>query len=186
MHKRKAVAKDWFGNDDEDTVRGKLEFFQQTEYDVTDIEAMLEGLNRKSSAYHIHMTPIEMDLEFPCEATTLYDTFNPLNITKAPLPGDGTGDQYEVGNLSGKFGTLENRNRFFRTFNDTLLPLFGYRSIIGRSVIIYKKNRNMRWACSTIERGYAPSEARELRAIASFHHPYGFAYGYIRMVKFYS
>lgn len=39
-----------------------------------------------------------------------------------------------------------------------------------------------RWACSTIERGYAPSDATELRAIASFHHPQGFAYGYIRMV----
>jgi len=36
--------------------------------------------------------------------------------------------------------------------------------------------------CSSIERGYAPSEARELRAIASFHHPGGFAYGYLRMV----
>lgn len=37
--------------------------------------------------------------------------------------------------------------------------------------------------CSSIERGYAPTEARELRAIASFHHPGGFAYGYVRMVK---
>jgi hypothetical protein len=41
----------------------------------------------------------------------------------------------------------------------------------------------MRWACSTIERGYSPSEARELRAIASFHHPDGYAYGYLKMVK---
>jgi hypothetical protein len=39
----------------------------------------------------------------------------------------------------------------------------------------------MRWACSTIERGYSPSEARELRAIASFHHPDGYAYGYLKM-----
>lgn len=36
--------------------------------------------------------------------------------------------------------------------------------------------------CSTIERGYAPSEAREIRAMASFHNPNGFLYGYIRMV----
>lgn len=39
-----------------------------------------------------------------------------------------------------------------------------------------------RFACSTIERGYAPSEAREIRAMASFHNPNGFLYGYIRMV----
>lgn len=41
-----------------------------------------------------------------------------------------------------------------------------------------------RWTCATVERGYAPTEARELRAIASFHHPNGFAWGYIRMVRF--
>lgn len=39
-----------------------------------------------------------------------------------------------------------------------------------------------RLACSTIERGYAPSEAREIRAMASFHNPNGFLYGYIRLV----
>jgi len=37
--------------------------------------------------------------------------------------------------------------------------------------------------CSTLERGYSPSEARELRAIASFHHPTGYAYGYIKMTQ---
>lgn len=40
-----------------------------------------------------------------------------------------------------------------------------------------------RWACATIERGYSPAESRELRAIASFHHPLGFVYGYVRMVS---
>jgi len=40
----------------------------------------------------------------------------------------------------------------------------------------------VRWACSTIERGYSPADASELRAIASFHHPQGFVYGYIRLV----
>jgi len=44
---------------------------------------------------------------------------------------------------------------------------------------MYGVNRLM---CSTIERGYAPSEAREIRAMASFHNPNGFLYGYIRMV----
>jgi len=43
-------------------------------------------------------------------------------------------------------------------------------------------NDGNRLVCSTIERGYAPSEAREIRAMASFHNPNGFLYGYIRMV----
>ena len=37
-----------------------------------------------------------------------------------------------------------------------------------------------RWACASIGWGFDPDEAREVRAIASFHHPDGFAWGYIR------
>ncbi|XP_012281553.1 uncharacterized protein LOC105700357 [Orussus abietinus] len=185
VYRRKAVVKDWFGNGEEATVRGKLEIIQQSEYDVTDVEVDLEGLNGKMRGYHVHTTPVEIDLAFPCEGTSLYGTWNPLNVNilKVPPPGEGTTDQYEMGDLSGKFGTLENRKRYRAVYNDTMLPLFGPRSILGRSVVIHKKDKDLRWACSTIERGYAPSEARELRAIASFHHPQGFAYGYIRMTQ---
>ncbi|XP_024941705.1 uncharacterized protein LOC107268693 isoform X2 [Cephus cinctus] len=185
VHRRKAVVKDWFGNGQDTSVRGKLEFIQQSEYDVTDVEVNLEGLAAEMSGYHVHMTPVEVDLEFPCEATTLYGHWNPLNVNTStvPPPASGTIDQYEMGDLSGKFGTLDNRKKYSTIYNDTMLPLFGPRSILGRSIVIHKKDKNLRWACSTIERGYAPSEARELRAIASFHHPYGFAYGYIRMTQ---
>lgn len=54
MYRRKAVAKDWFPNGFDLTVRGKLEFLQQTEYDITDVEVGLEGLD-DVSGYHIHM-----------------------------------------------------------------------------------------------------------------------------------
>lgn len=185
LYRRKAVAKDWFGNGKDVPVRGKLEFVQQTEYDVTDVEVNLDGLTGKMSGYHVHMTPVETDLEFPCEGTSLYGHWNPLevNANTAPASGEGTTDQYEMGDLSGKFGTLENRKKYTTTYNDTMLPLFGPRSILGRSIVIHKKEKNLRWACSTIERGYSPSEASELRAIASFHHPQGFAYGYVKMTQ---
>ncbi|KOB77456.1 Uncharacterized protein OBRU01_03637 [Operophtera brumata] len=48
---------------------------------------------------------------------------------------------------------------------------------------LLSKSREGRWACSSIERGYSPSEAREIRGIASFHHPGGFAWGYVRMTQ---
>jgi len=48
------VVKDWYGNGDVTPVRGKIEFFQQTEYDVTDIEIDIEGLI-DNSGYHVHM-----------------------------------------------------------------------------------------------------------------------------------
>lgn len=54
MYRRKAVAREWFPNGDTLTVRGKIEFLQQTEYDVTNVEVDLQGLIR-NSGYHIHM-----------------------------------------------------------------------------------------------------------------------------------
>ncbi|XP_043461697.1 uncharacterized protein LOC122498151 [Leptopilina heterotoma] len=185
VYRRKAVVRNWFSSSEPKTAGGKIEFIQQTEYDLTNVEVNLEGLSKLSSGYHIHMTPIEMDLEFPCEESSLYGHWNPLKVDpkNVPLSEEGTTDQYEMGDLSGKFGTLDNRNRYSVTYNDTMLPLFGPRSILGRSVVIHKKEKNIRWSCSTIERGYAPSEARELRAIASFHHPDGYAYGYIRLTQ---
>ncbi|KAF0313185.1 hypothetical protein FJT64_016243 [Amphibalanus amphitrite] len=38
----------------------------------------------------------------------------------------------------------------------------------------------LRWMCGNILWGYSPAEARQVTAIASFHHPHGYAWGYIR------
>lgn len=101
----------------------------------------------------------------------------------SPPPRNGSVDEYEMGDLSGKFGTLDGSEHFEDSYNDTNLPLFVYNNILGRSIVIHKKRKNARWACSTLERGYSPSEAREIRAIASFHNPLGYAYGYMRMTQ---
>ncbi|XP_052752768.1 uncharacterized protein LOC113514487 isoform X1 [Galleria mellonella] len=184
LHRRKAVVRDWFGNGDEVALRGKIEMIQQSEYDVTNVQVTLEGLDDVKN-YKIHPVPVERELEFPCEKTTIYDTYNPFNVNKSlsPPPTKGTADQYELGDLGDKYGLLEDARTFTTTYNETQITLYGPYSIIGRSVAFHKKSRDRRWACSSIERGYSPSEARELRAIASFHHPGGFAYGYIRMTQ---
>ena len=90
--------------------------------------------------------PVEIDLEFPCEGTSLYGHWNPLNVNpnKSPPPAEGTPDQYEMGDLSGKFGTLDNKRKYISTYNDTLLPLFDSKSILGRSIVIHKKEKNLR------------------------------------------
>ncbi|KAJ8709474.1 hypothetical protein PYW08_009478 [Mythimna loreyi] len=182
LHRRKAVVRDWFGNGEAAPLSGRLELTQQSEYDVTNVHVALDGLVDVHN-YKIHVVPVEKDLEFPCERTTLYDTFNPFHVNKStsPPPTKGTADQYELGDLGSKYGLVESRslNTFY---NETQLSLFGPHSILGRSVVLHRK-KNRRWACSSIERGYSPSEARELRAIASFHHPGGFAWGYIRLTQ---
>lgn len=164
-------------------MKGKLEMLQQSEYELTNVEVNLKGL-MDNSGYHVHITPVEGDLEFPCESSTLYGHWNPRNIDpkSSPIPATGSTDQYEIGDLSGKFGPLDGLKEYETSYNDSRLPLFGYESIIGRSIVIHKREKMLRWACSSLERGYSPSEAREIRAIASFHNPNGFAYGYFRFV----
>lgn len=158
--------------------------YQETPYDLTNVEVTLKGLE-KVRGYHVHVTPVEMQLTFPCEDSTLYGHWNPLNINpkSSPAAGHGTPEQYEMGDLSGKWGTLSGLTHASLTYNDSQLALLGPSSIIGRSVVIHKEEDNARWACATVERGYASTEARELRAIASFHNPGGFAYGYVRFTQ---
>lgn len=62
-----------------------------------------------------------------------------VDPTSSPRAYLGTPDQYEMGDLSGKFGTLDNHTIYKTTYNDTMLPLFGPRSILGRSIVIHKK-----------------------------------------------
>ncbi|RXG69330.1 Superoxide dismutase [Cu-Zn], partial [Armadillidium vulgare] len=166
----KGVVNKWQSSDRESEVKGKVEFIQDTPFDITNTEVDLQGLKRIASGYHVHMVPVVNDLTFPCAASSLYGHFNPLNATDFPAPNVGTDDQYESGDLSG-------------SYNDSNLQLFGVNSILGRSVLIHKQEQSERWFCGSIGWGYAPSEARQVAAIASFHHPKGFAWGYIRLTR---
>lgn len=54
LYRRKAVAKDWHANGEPLTVAGKVEFLQQTEYDITNMDVDLEGLTGVSD-YTVHV-----------------------------------------------------------------------------------------------------------------------------------
>ena len=177
---RKASGRNWRNN----------KSFQPTLWLSSAVEVVaplcLPDLKFINLSYTLFQAPVLEDQEFPCEESSLYGHWNPYNVNPSlsPLPAVGTSDQYELGDLSGKFGKLDGLGSLHAVYNDTRLPLFGTSSVLGRSVVINKKDKNVRWSCSSIERGYAPGEARELRAIASFHHPHGYAWGYIRMVGY--
>ena len=61
----------------------------------------------------------------------------------------GTVDQYEIGDLSGKYGTIGNRDDLSLVYYDYNLPLFGGNSILFRSLVIHYNNGS-RWACTNI------------------------------------
>lgn len=170
------MANDWHGNGIPIGLRGKLEFFQQSEYEITSIDVNLKGLS-EASGYEIHLASVQSELEFPCEASTLQGRWSP---PFAMSSNKSLEERHELGDLSGRFGALDRRVDYKASFNDTSISLYGYQSIVGRSIVIFKREKHRRWACSTFDRSYNPKDTREIRAIASFHNPKGYAYGYMR------
>lgn len=181
-YRTKAVAKTWFGNGQVIPLKGRLEFIQASPMDPTHVLVDLHGLNGIANAYHVHQVSVQGQNEFPCTGEAIGGHFNPSNWdpSESPKPTRGTVDQYEVGDLSGKHGLLKDMQEIREIYNDTNLPLSGYNAVLGRSIVIHKKHKAERWACASIGWGFDPDEAREVKAIASFHHPNGFAWGYIR------
>ena len=64
----------------------------------------------------------------------------------------GTDDEYEVGDLSGKYGTFLNLSSYRGIHVDYNLPLFGKNSIQGRSIVIHKMKvmGSARWVCADV------------------------------------
>lgn len=54
LHRRKAVVRDWFGNGSPAPLKGRIEFTQQSEYDVTNVHVALDGLDDVNN-YKIHI-----------------------------------------------------------------------------------------------------------------------------------
>ncbi|XP_050440615.1 uncharacterized protein LOC126845769 [Adelges cooleyi] len=171
---RKAVVKDWYSDDEKISVSGKIELFQISEYDPVDFEINLQGVQGAYN-YYVYSNPVDGGLDLPCESSNLYEVWDPWNNK---LTG-----QLRYGDWSMRFGSIQGDRAISAVGNDTHAQLFGQLVFLGRSVIIHGMPSKKRLMCSTIERGYAPSEAREIRAMASFHNPNGFLKGYIRMTQ---
>nr|ALK82329.1 copper/zinc superoxide dismutase [Pinctada fucata] len=153
-----------------DGVKGRIGFNQRSEYDITDVHVSLTNLRSIASGYHVHEWPVPLKFgadENICGPSKVSGHYNPfdVDIKNSPPAGKGTEDQYELGDLSGKYGKLDNSNNFVKSFTDNNLPLFGIYSIIGRSVVIHRKDGS-RWICSTIV-----PEGTLIRTVATFKSP---------------
>ena len=89
--------------------------------------------------------------------------FNPYGIDPSTSPKhQGSSDKYEVGDLSGKYGSLKGLNEYEIDRIDPLLTLFGKFSVVGRSVIIHNYPKPSRWTCANIRlqgRSYTTAQA---------------------------
>lgn len=133
----------WFGSV---TPGGQMQFSQAVPNGPTTINVSLTNLNSEASGYHVHILPVIPGTTDPCSNENILGHYNPLafNASTSPPPGTGTVDQYEIGDISGKFGTLAGLNSLNTSYMDPDMPLTGQYSIVGRSVVVHYTNGS-RW-----------------------------------------
>uniref|UniRef100_A0AAY4DVY1 Superoxide dismutase copper/zinc binding domain-containing protein n=1 Tax=Denticeps clupeoides TaxID=299321 RepID=A0AAY4DVY1_9TELE len=132
------ICRLWFG-DGHST--GQIKFSQVSAQGLTALNVSLSNLGSMAGGYHVHILPI-LNKTMPCSNDNIMGHYNPfsINISAGPPPTAGTTDQYEIGDISGKFGMLTNLNEQQGYYMDSNMPLLGPNSIIGRSLVIHYTN----------------------------------------------
>ena len=136
---------------DEDGVSGSIRFVQDSPFDETRVTVTLAGLAGRAAGYHVHETPVgpgDSGSE-RCLGEFTGGHWNPLGVVYDDDNPQITSDQFEIGDLSRKFGSLAELDSINETFSDPNIPLSGVNGIIGRSIVIHYPNGS-RWLCSDI------------------------------------
>ncbi|KAJ8404871.1 hypothetical protein AAFF_G00332580 [Aldrovandia affinis] len=148
------------------TSMGQVYFAQKSPQGPTLVNVSLSNLASKSGGYHVHVLPIKNGGD-PCSDENVMGHFNPLSISSSPSPGNGSVDQYEIGDISGKFGLLTDLDQIDALYMDSNMPLSGPNSIVGRSLVIHYTNGS-RMQCANISADNS-SGGQLVRAKAMFN-----------------
>ncbi|OCT64595.1 uncharacterized protein LOC121398191 [Xenopus laevis] len=129
----------WFGSGD---AQGMLTASQISDLDPTTVNITFHELKNRSGGYHIHQLPVISGSMDPCSNSLIKGHFNPfgVNVSTSPPAGNGTDDEYEMGDISGRRGLLMGKDHLVTQFTDTNFPLSGTHSILGRSLVIHYTN----------------------------------------------
>ncbi|CAH1783697.1 unnamed protein product [Owenia fusiformis] len=146
---------------------GEVAIEQSTLFDPTILSVGFTGLAQEISSYHVHEFSINGDEEVECSGASVGGHFNPFQVSTFPAAGTGTTDEYEIGDLSGKFGGVTNLNTYDATLSDFNLPVSGPQSIVGRSIVLHKTTDGSRVTCGNIE-NVLPSGSQLITATAKF------------------
>lgn len=148
----RARLSSWLGPEMSD---GQVRFSQAVPQGPTTINVSLKNLSSLAGGYHVHILPLKPGTVEPCSNANIQGHYNPLkwNISNSPPPGNGTVDQYEIGDMSGMFGMLTGQNDFEAVYMNPNMPMTGAYSIMGRSIVVhYTNGSRMRCANITAER----------------------------------
>lgn len=155
---------------DMDGLKGHIRFSQSFHTDPTIVTINLENNRHRGHTFSIHQFPVQPRMRSAdqlCSINSIGSVYNPSRVSSSKTINQGTVDQYAIGDLSGKYGPLQDdeKGNIMQIHVDLKLPLFGVNSIIGRSLAISKPDGS-RWVCATI--GYP---APVITAIARFNFP---------------
>ncbi|KAM5152720.1 uncharacterized protein ACMZJ9_010848 [Mantella aurantiaca] len=155
----------WFGSG---SAMGELAASQVSEFTPSVIDVDFQGLKGLAGGFHIHQLPVTEESDNPCSDPHIRGHFNPfhVNMTTSPPAGNGTDDEYEVGDISGRHGSLLTLDNKTGRLQDTNFPLSGPHSVIGRSLVIHYGNGS-RMLCATFQHQLT-SGGEWLRARAEF------------------
>ncbi|XP_018430537.1 PREDICTED: uncharacterized protein LOC108803196, partial [Nanorana parkeri] len=147
---------------------GELKASQVSDFMPTVIAIDFHGLEGLAGGFHIHELPVTEESGSPCSFEQIQGHFNPfnVNISSSPAAGNGTDDEYEVGDISGRHGSLLSLDHQTGQFKDTNFPLSGPLSVLGRSLVIHYVNGS-RMHCATFQRQQSSGGAW-VRATAEF------------------
>lgn len=136
------------------SVQGSVVFSQESPYDPTVARINLQLPNSDGHSYGIDELPMIIRRKSDTRVCPNIREiiYNPHHVEPSSVPGEGeaTSDQYAVGDLSGKYGSLAGKASEKIQVNDHNLPLFGPNSIIGRAMTIYSAD-GVAIACSNVE-----------------------------------
>uniref|UniRef100_A0A8C4RYN5 Superoxide dismutase copper/zinc binding domain-containing protein n=1 Tax=Erpetoichthys calabaricus TaxID=27687 RepID=A0A8C4RYN5_ERPCA len=124
-------------------IKGTIIFSQTSPFESTELKVSLSNLRNSVGPYHVHQFPV------PPKKSSNEDICSNDNSFSYPTGPGATHDRYEIGDLSGKHGSLKDKDWFSSVYIDWNLPLFGRNSIVGRSVVIHLPN-GTRLACGSI------------------------------------
>lgn len=136
------------------SVQGSVVFSQDSPYDVTLARVNLNMPNSDAHSYGIDELPMIIRRKSDTRVCPNIREiiYNPHHVEPSSVPpeGEATSDQYAVGDLSGKYGSLTGKATEKIQVNDFNLPLFGPTSIVGRAMTIYSAD-GVAIGCSNVE-----------------------------------
>ncbi|XP_077129786.1 uncharacterized protein LOC143785026 [Ranitomeya variabilis] len=165
QHIKEARTGAWFGGGN---AQGELQASQASEFDPTSVQISFSGLQNLAGGFHIHLLPVNGALNNPCSSALIRGHFNPFGIdmSTSPPAGNGTDDEYEVGDISGRRGSLHDQENVTKQYTDMNFPLSGPHSILGRSLVIHYSNGS-RMQCTSFLQELS-SDGEWVRASAEF------------------